>query len=93
MTPGRRKKRCPDLIVRMRILQELHENGEHHPTNLAGSSNVSYTMLKTCLFSLQRHGLVTITRMDDGHDIVKITDAGIEILDLYQRYFSKLMED
>jgi predicted transcriptional regulator len=93
MTPGRRKVKCPDLKVQMRILEELHEKGEHYPTNLAGSSNVSYKMLKKCLFVLHKNSLVSITKTEDCHDIIKITIAGIELLDIYKRYIAKLLDD
>ena len=93
MTLGRGKKRYPDIRVLMRIIKELQEQGELYPTNLAGSSNVSYSLLRSCLEVLRKHGLVAVTREEGGHNIVRITKTGVDILANYQMNFRKLLKD
>ncbi|MBM3149418.1 MAG: hypothetical protein FJ149_05625 [Euryarchaeota archaeon] len=93
MTPGHGKKRCPDIRVQMRILAELHERGEQYPTRLAGSSNIGYRMLQTCLAGLRKHGLVSVTDTEDGHCMIRITSSRIDRLENYRANFRPLMEE
>ncbi len=93
MVPGGRKQKCADIRILIRILTVLHEYGEQRPTKLAWSSDMSYNIMQSCLRTLKKNGLVTVTKMEDGHDTVKITIEGIELLEDYRQRFSKLLDD
>lgn len=93
MMVGKRRKKCPGISIQVRILTVLHEQGEQQPTRLARVSELSYDILQICLKSLEKNGLVTVTKTEDDHDIVRITNVGVDLLKNYQDNFSKLMKN
>jgi predicted transcriptional regulator len=67
--------------IHYRILKALRDGGkDFRKTPLSHAADVNYTVLLWYLSDMNEDGSVTIKPDDEGHDIVRITSHGLDVL-------------